>query len=60
MGHEISDGMALYLVGLGYPRHDVAHIIDVSEGTVRNFILSKSSNRSPKPSIVRREEYIRI
>ncbi len=28
----------LYLVGLGYPRHDVARIIGVSEGTVRNFI----------------------
>jgi transposase len=28
----------LYLVGLGYPRHDVARIIGVSEGTVRNYI----------------------
>ena len=28
----------LYLVGLGYPRHDVARIIGVSEGTVRNAI----------------------
>jgi len=29
---------ALYLVGLGYSRHDVARILDVSEGTVRNYI----------------------
>ena len=29
---------ALYLVGLGYPRHDVARVVGVSEGTVRNYI----------------------
>ena len=28
----------LYWVGLGYPRHDVARIFGVSEGTVRNAI----------------------
>ena len=29
---------ALYLVGLGYPRHVVARIVGVSEGTVRNYL----------------------
>ena len=29
---------ALYLVGLGYSRHDVARVVGVSEGTVRNYI----------------------
>lgn len=29
---------ALYLVGLGYPRHDVARMVGVSAGTVRNYI----------------------
>ena len=28
----------LYLVGLGYPRHDVARVVGVSEGTVRNYL----------------------
>ena len=29
---------ALYLVGLGYPRHDVARVVGVSQGTLRNYI----------------------
>ena len=29
---------ALYLVGMGYSRHDVARIVGVSEGTLRNYL----------------------
>ena len=34
---------ALYLVGLGYPRHDVARVVGVSEGTVRNYLHAYAS-----------------
>jgi transposase len=33
----------LYWVGLGYPRHDVARVVGVSEGTVRNYIHTDKS-----------------
>ena len=36
---------ALYFVGLGYPRHEVARMVGVSEGTVRNYIHAYESGR---------------
>lgn len=50
---------ALYLYGKGYSKTKIAEIMDVSEGTVRNYLKPKSDTATPKSNTVEKALYLK-
>ena len=50
---------ALYLYGKGYSKTKIAEIMDVSEGTVRNYLKPKSDIATPKSNTVEKALYLK-